>query len=356
MAEPAFTQKEEGFRADNGRGEGRTIPGALTEKQRETLEELGREGLLERYRLMYMIRNFEQRSEQAYQQKKIGGFLHLYMGQEALGVGMLGAIGPRDYVVTSYRDHGVALALGLEPGPLMAELFGKETGISRGRGGSMHFFSKEKNFLGGHGIVGGQIPIGLGAAFTARYRAEGQVSLIFFGDGALQQGAFHEAANIASLWELPAIFIIENNRYGMGTSVERSSSVQDLTLKARGYNMEGVQVDGMNLLDCHALMKEAVASRRQNPRPLLVEARTYRFRGHSISDPATYRAREEVESYQRLDPLRQVRGLLEEMGWLNEQEARELEKKVRDEVLAAVRFADESPLPDPAGLGRYVYA
>ncbi|MBI4084000.1 MAG: pyruvate dehydrogenase (acetyl-transferring) E1 component subunit alpha [Candidatus Lambdaproteobacteria bacterium] len=308
------------------------------------------------YRQMVLIRAFEQRCEQMYQQRKIAGFLHLYMGQEALAVGMLGACRADDYAVTSYRDHGIALSLGIPAKALMAELFGKVTGVSRGKGGSMHFYSKEKNLLGGHGIVGGQIPIGLGAAFRAHYLGTDQVSMIFFGDGAINQGVFHEAANMASLWRLPAIFIVENNRYGMGTAFERASSVHDLTQKAQGYAMEARQVDGMNLLECYAALREVVEVRRRNPSPILIEAKTYRYRGHSISDPATYRSKEEVEAYQRVDPLQQVRRLLGELGWLGDGAAQQLERDVRQEVLDAVAFAEESPFPEPEERSRHVYA
>jgi pyruvate dehydrogenase E1 component alpha subunit len=328
----------------------------LTRRQQQVLDELGQERLVNLYRRMFLIRSFEQRCEQMYQQRKIGGFLHLYMGEEALGVGMLAAIAGDDTVVTSYRDHGIALALGIEPGPLMAELFGKVTGVSRGKGGSMHFYSAEKHLLGGHGIVAGQIPIGLGAAFTARYRESGRVSLTFLGDGAVQQGTFHESLNMAALWSLPAIFIIENNQYGMGTAINRASAVTDFTLKAQGYNMEGVTVDGMNLLDCYAAMADAVAKRRKHPAPLLIEAKTYRYRGHSISDPATYRKKEEIERYQRVDPIQQVKSLLGELGWLDEPAAKALEKRVRDEVLAAVKFAEESEEPPLAERDLHVYA
>ena len=328
----------------------------LTPQQKEAVNQLGKEKLTEMFRGMNMIREFERRCEQMYQQRKIGGFLHLYMGQEALAVGMLSAIHADDYVTTSYRDHGMALALGISPNPLMAELFGKVTGISRGKGGSMHFYSKEKNLLGGHGIVGGQIPIGLGAAFRAKYLGTDQVSLVFLGDGAVNQGTFHESLNMASLWQLPAIFIIENNQYGMGTSVNRSSSVQDMTLKAQGYGMEGVLVDGMNVLDCYTVMRDAVKKRRKTPSPLLIEAKTYRYRGHSISDPATYRAKEEVDNYRKVDPILQVRGLMYEMGWLDEAGAKGIEKEVRKELEDSVTFAEESPNPDPSERDRHVYA
>ena len=328
----------------------------LKPRWRQALEELDQEGVVALYRQMFLVRSFEQRCEQMYQQRKIGGFLHLYMGEEAVGVGMVAAISKDDYVCTSYRDHGIALARGIEPRPLMAELFGKVTGLSRGKGGSMHFYSKEHNLLGGHGIVGGQIPIGLGAAFSAKYRESGQVSLIFLGDGAVQQGAFHECMNIASLWKLPAIFIIENNQYGMGTSISRSSAVPDFTSKGAGYNMEAIMVDGMNLLDCYSVVVDAVAVRRKNPKPLLIEAKTYRYRGHSISDPATYRKKDEIERYQHIDPISQIRGLMAENGWLDKAQAKEMEREVRNEVVDAVNFADESPPSDIDERGQHVYA
>ena len=319
---------------------------ALTPRQRAALDHLGREKLIAMYRTMFLIRSFEQRCEQMYQQRKIGGFLHLYMGQEAVGVGFLAAIRPDDYVTTSYRDHGLALARQVTAKACMAELFGKATGVSRGKGGSMHFYSKEQNLLGGHAIVGGQIPVGTGAAFSAKYRGTDQISLIFLGDGAVAQGTFHESLNIASLWHLNAIYIIENNQYGMGTAVSRAEAVHDMTLKAPGYAMEGVTADGMNVLDCFAVLEDAVARRRKSPSPLLIEAKTYRYRGHSISDPATYRKKEEVERYRSVDPIGHVKRVLAETGWLDEQGVKALEQDVRRELLEAVEFAENSPEPD----------
>jgi pyruvate dehydrogenase E1 component alpha subunit len=328
----------------------------LTPRQKQALDTLGRERLVAMYEQMFLIRSFEQRCEQMYQQRKIAGFLHLYMGQEALGVGFLSAARPSDYVATSYRDHGIALALGVTPEACMAELFGRVDGCSRGKGGSMHFFSKEKNLLGGHGIVGGQVPVGLGAAFRAKYLGTDQVSLVFLGDGAVAEGTFHECLNIAALWKLPACFIIENNLYGMGTAVSRALSVGDLTLKAPGYGIPGVTVDGMNLLDCYAAMEDALATRRKSPAPILIEAKTYRYRGHSISDPGTYRRKDEVEQYQRVDPILQVKRLMEQLGWLGEADAKNLEKEVRQRVSKAAEFADASPEPDLSELTMHVYA
>ncbi len=328
----------------------------LTARQQAVVEELGKERLVEMYRLMFLIRSFEQRAEQMYQQRKIGGFLHLYMGQEAVGVGMLSALRPDDYVATSYRDHGISLAQGLSPNACMAELFGKQSGVCGGKGGSMHYFSKEKNFFGGHGIVGGQIPVGLGAGFAAYYNQTDQLSLVLMGDGAVQQGVFHESCNIASLWQLPVLFVIENNMYGMGTAVSRASAVADFTLKGQGYQMEALKVDGMNLLDCYAATSDAAAKRRKQPSPLLLEAKTYRYRGHSISDPANYRSREEIEHYRQIDPIQQVKKLLLEIKWLTEDSAKQLERQVRDEIAAAVEFADKSPEPPLAEKQSHIFA
>jgi len=318
----------------------------LTPSQKALLDELGKEQLVAMYRKMFEIRAFERSAEQMYQQRKIGGFLHLYMGQEAVAVGMLAACSPDDYTVCSYRDHGIALALGIPSKLLMAELFGKATGVSKGKGGSMHFYSRQHNLLGGHGIVGGQIPVGVGAAFRAKYLKTDQVSLIFLGDGAINQGSFHESCNMAALWDLPAFFIVENNQYGMGTSVQRATSVRNLAVRASAYGIEGVQIDGMNLLETYGVMKEAVAKRRKTPCPILIEVKTYRYRGHSISDPGQYRSKDEIETYQKVDPILQVKRLLEEMKWMDEGRFKALEKEVRDEIAAAVAFADESPEPD----------
>lgn len=322
--------------------------------EQKAVDRLGKEGCLKMYEKMVLIRAFEQRCEQAYQQRKIGGFLHLYIGEEALAVGMLAAIQENDFVTTSYRDHGIGLALGISPDTLMAELFGKVTGISRGKGGSMHFFSKEKNFLGGHGIVGGQVPVGLGAAFTAKYNQTDQVSLIFLGDGAVAQGSFHESLNMAALWGLPAIFIIENNQYAMGTSVHRAHAVTDMVIKAQGYGMKGIPVDGMNPLACYAVAIEAIEERRKNPAPILLEAKTYRYRGHSISDPANYRTKEELDYYKTIDPITRMRALMTDLGWMNEDSAKVINKQIQKEVLGSVAFSDESPFPDISELKRDV--
>lgn len=271
-------------------------------------QEMGRERAVGLLRRMLLLRRFEERAGQAYEAKKIAGFLHLYIGQEAVATGWLDHLTPgRDFVVTSYRCHAQALLLGLPPRELMAELFGKITGNVRGKGGSMHFFSKEKGLLGGHGIVGGQIPVGTGGAFTAKYLGTGGVSLSFFGDGATPQGTFHESLNMATLWGLPAIYIIENNQYGMGTACHRSNAVQDLArLKAPGYGMRSFTFDGLDLYASWKTAQEAIAYAREG-RPVLVEAKTYRYRGHSVSDAGLYRSKEEVDRYKALDPIERVR-------------------------------------------------
>ncbi len=328
----------------------------LTQRQQELLNELGAKKLVQMYRDMFLIRSFERYAEHMYQQQKIRGFLHVYMGQEAVGVGMLSALRKDDYVTASYRDHGISLALGLDPGACMAELFGKATGVSGGRGGSMHYYSKDKNLFGGHGIVGGQIPVGLGAGFATYYEGSDKVSLVLMGDGAVQQGSFHECCNMAGLWQLPVLFVIEDNMYGMGTSVDRASAVSDFTLKGEGYAMESFHVDGMNLLDCYATISDAVAVRRKKPSPLLVVAKTYRYRGHSISDPAGYRSKLEVEHYRQMDPIQQIKGLLLKLNWLTDDTVKQLEHDVRNQIQEAIKFAEESPEPELSDLGKHVFA
>ncbi|MFL6503956.1 MAG: pyruvate dehydrogenase (acetyl-transferring) E1 component subunit alpha, partial [Candidatus Udaeobacter sp.] len=241
--------------------------------------------------LMLLIRRFEERASQQYQAQKIGGFCHLYIGQEAVVVGAIAAVRPDDYVITAYRDHGHALARGTSVNACMAELFGKETGCSRGLGGSMHFFDKRHNMYGGHAIVAAHVPLGVGLAFAIKYRSEDRVTLCFFGDGAINQGAFHEALNLAALFKLPVIFICENNLFAMGTSVERSTSLKQIVDRAEGYDIPGYVADGMNFRDVRDKLTEVVNSIRQDPHPAFVEIRTYRYRGHSMSDPASYRTK-----------------------------------------------------------------
>jgi pyruvate dehydrogenase E1 component alpha subunit len=325
---------------------------------RQVREEIGKERLLKMYRQMLLIRQFEEQAEQAALAKKIAGFLHLYIGQEATATGFLDqlTIGT-DYSLTSYRCHAQALLLGVGPNELMAELYGKATGNVRGKGGSMHFFSKEKGLLGGHGIVGGQIPVGTGAAFSAKYRKTGGVCVVFLGDGAVPQGTFHESLNMASLWSLPVVYVIENNRYGMGTACSRAVAVEQLAAaKAPGYGMPSLTFDGLDLLASWKTAQQALAIARSN-RPVLVEAKTYRYRGHSASDNVqAYRSKEELAHYRSLDPLISTRKVLGEAGWLSDAAADELREGVVAEIKAALDFAEESPEPALSELVSQVYA
>lgn len=319
--------------------------------------EIGKDRLLKMYRQMLLIRRFEERASQAYEQKKIAGFLHAYIGQEAVQTGFYDHLDPkRDATVTSYRCHGLGILCGLDPKELMAELFGKVTGNVRGKGGSMHFFSKEKNMLGGHGIVGGQIPVGTGAAFTAKYKKTGGVSITFLGDGASPQGTFHESLNMASLWNLPAIYVIENNMYGMGTACTRASAVQDIAAaKAPGYNMASFTFDGLDLYASWKTAQQAIALARAG-KPVLIEAKTYRYRGHSVSDAGTYRTKEEVDKYKQLDPIERIKADLVAEGWLTTAGVDQVEEQVMTQIMEAVKFSDESPEPPLSELTRHVYA
>ncbi len=319
--------------------------------------EMGRERLLRMYRQMLLIRRFEERAGQAYEAKKIAGFLHLYIGQEAVATGFYDHLqGGRDASLTSYRCHAQALLLGLDPKELMAELFGKVTGNVKGKGGSMHFFSKEKAYLGGHGIVGGQIPVGTGAAFSAKYRKTGGVSVTFLGDGASPQGTFHESLNMASLWNLPAIYVIENNQYGMGTACSRAVAVKDIAAsKAPGYNVASFTFDGLDLYASWKTAQQAVALARTG-KPVLVEAKTYRYRGHSVSDAALYRTKEEVDRYKQLDPIERIKADLLAEGWQTQDQIDAIEEAVSTEIRAAVKFSEESAEPPISELMADVYA
>lgn len=301
--------------------------------------------LIDLLRQMLVIRRFEEKCAEMYALGKIGGFLHLYIGQEAVAVGAISVLRPDDYVIASYREHGHALAKGSDPGKVMAELFGRADGLCKGKGGSMHLFDKTRNFLGGHAIVAGQIPIGTGAAFASKYEGKDQVTLCFFGDGAVNQGVFHEALNLAALWHLPIVYICENNRYGMGTSVDRATSVTNLYRRAEAYGMLGEAVDGMDLLAVRERVGLAVERARRDCIPSFIEAETYRFRGHSMADPGTYRTKDEVEEQKRHDPVLLFRDRLMADGVLKDSDWKQLEKEVRDIVEGAVRYADASPEP-----------
>jgi len=307
--------------------------------------------LLQYYRDMLLIRRFEERAGQMYGMGLIGGFCHLYIGQEAVVVGMQAAIDDRDAVVTSYRDHGHMLACGMDPKGVMAELTGRSGGYSKGKGGSMHMFSKEKNFYGGHGIVGAQVPIGAGLAFAAKYKKTGGVSLTYLGDGAVNQGQVHEAFNMAELWDLPVIYVIENNRYGMGTSVARASAAKELFRLGEPYGMPGEQVDGMDVLAVQAAAEKAVGHCRAGNGPYVLEMLTYRYRGHSMSDPAKYRTKEEVSDMRdNHDPIANLSKIIIESGAKTEADLKEMDKEVRAIVVEAAEFAQESPEPDPSEL------
>jgi pyruvate dehydrogenase E1 component alpha subunit len=305
--------------------------------------------------LMLLIRRFEERASQQYQAQKIGGFCHLYIGQEAVVTGALAAIRFDDYIITAYRDHAHALARGTSANACMAELFGKNTGCSRGLGGSMHFFDKESHMYGGHAIVAAHVPLACGLAFACKYRNEDRVTLCFFGDGAINQGAFHEALNLAALFKLPVIFICENNLFAMGTSVERSTSLKQIVDRAEGYDIPGCVVDGMNFRHVRDTLNEVVASIRKNPHPAFVEARTYRYRGHSMSDPASYRTKEQLEKYRLDDPITRLRAQLTREGKLTNEKFDELDKKAKDTALAAVKFAEQSSEPPLEKLYDYTY-
>jgi pyruvate dehydrogenase E1 component alpha subunit len=334
------------------------LAGVHTTRTSPGLQERGRvlkedpkllRGLLEK---MLLIRRFEEKSAELYTLSKIGGFCHLYIGQEAVAVGAISTLNPDDYILASYREHGHALARGVDPGEIMAELCGKQSGVSKGKGGSMHLFDRRHNFLGGHAIVGGQIPLATGVAFTSKYLKQPRVTLCFFGEAAVNIGSFHESLNLAALWKLPVVFICENNRFGMGTPVERASSLYDLAQKACAYNMARSCVDGMDVLAVRDVVGEAVERARQQSAPTLIEARTYRFMGHSMSDPVHghYRTKAEVEEQKRLDPLKHFTAVLEEHGLVTREQFEELDTRIHEIVEDAVAFAERSLDPEPREL------
>ena len=329
---------------------------ARNQIDRSSAIEEDRETLLKIFHQMLLIRRFEEKCAESYSLGKIGGFCHLYIGQEAVGVGAISALRDDDYVVTSYREHGQAIAKGISPEAVMAELYGKASGCSHGKGGSMHLFDKRVNFLGGHGIVGGQIPLATGVAFASKYKETDQVTLCFFGEAAVNQGAFHESLNMAQLWKLPCIYICENNQYGMGTSLARAMSLQNIAEKACAYSMESEFVDGMDVLAMRRATQRAVKRARENYLPTLIEARTYRYMGHSMSDPGKYRTRAEIEKYQERDPIKIFVATLKENGILTDKDIANIEAHVKEEVEQAVRFAQESPEPDSRELYTNVYA
>ncbi|AWI10426.1 pyruvate dehydrogenase (acetyl-transferring) E1 component subunit alpha [Ereboglobus luteus] len=311
---------------------------------------------VELYRKLVRIRRFEERSLRAYQAKKIGGFLHLYIGQEAVAVGCCSLMGKDDHVITAYRDHGHAIAVGMDTKALMAELYGKVTGCSKGKGGSMHYFDPARNFWGGHGIVGGQVPLGAGLAYALKYKGLKGAAMAFMGDGAVNQGAVHEAYNLASLWSLPVVFVIENNGYSMGTSQARSSA-GELATRAAGYDMKWEIIDGHDLYDVRAKMEPLLRRAREESKPALVEIMTYRYRGHSVADPdKTYRSKTEIEDYQRTkDPINLFRAILQSEGALTDELIEKIDTEARSEADFAADFAEASPFPTPEDIQKDVY-
>jgi pyruvate dehydrogenase E1 component alpha subunit len=303
-------------------------------------------------RSMLLQRRFEERTAEAYALGKIGGFCHLYIGQEAVSTGSLSVLRPDDYVITTYRDHGQALARGIAPRAVMAELFGKIDGCSRGKGGSMHLFDRNVNFLGGHGIVGAHVPLATGIAFAIKYRGGDQVCLCFMGESVVNTGAFHEALNMAGLWKLPVVYIIENNRYGMGTALERASAIHDIYERGAAYNMPRAQCDGQDVFEVQKAVRDAVDRARKESLPTLLETRTYRFMGHSMSDAVsgTYRTKAELEEWQQRDPIVLLRMHMEKNGELTEEALHKLDEEIKAAVQDAIDFAEKSAEPPPEAL------
>lgn len=307
---------------------------------------MNKETLLEWYRQMVLIRRFEQRSAELYQLGKIGGFLHLYIGQEAVAVGALGATKDGDHSITAYRDHAHALSVGSDPGAVMAELLGKSTGVSKGRGGSMHLADVDSNYWGGYAIVGGHLPLGVGIALSEQYKGTDNAVLIFFGDGSSNIGYFHESLNLAGVWQLPVIFIVENNQYGMGTAIDRSTAAVQMLDRAPAYGMTGKQVDGMNVVDVYNATQDALEAIRNGEGPQFLEMLTYRFEGHSMGDPLRYRTKDEVAKWREDDPIGILERMLTQEHGVSEQDLDDIDKQVEEQVEEAVRFAEESPLPE----------
>jgi pyruvate dehydrogenase E1 component alpha subunit len=317
------------------------------------MADMNRADLLSLYRQMLLIRRFEEKSAEMYALAKIAGFLHLYIGQEAIAVGAVATLRPDDYVISAYRDHGHCLARGSDPGKVMAELFGKATGLCKGKGGSMHLVDLPRRFMGGYAIVGGHLPLATGLAFANKYQAHDQVTVCFFGEGALPSGQAHEAFNLAALWKLPVIFVCENNRYGMGTPVERAIALYtDVAETARSYGITAERVDGMDVLAVRSVMQKVVDKVRGGNGPWFLEATTYRFMGHSMADPAHghYRTKEEVDEYRKRDPLLLLRETMLNQKLGGEADFKQLEREVNEVVAAAVKFAEESPFPTPSDL------
>ncbi|CAN5511388.1 pyruvate dehydrogenase (acetyl-transferring) E1 component subunit alpha [soil metagenome] len=333
-----------------------------TKKEKKTASKskaetkFSKETYLNWYESMLLMRKFEEKAGQLYGQQKIKGFCHLYIGQEACVAGAVTALKRGDKYITAYRDHAHPIALGTEPKFIMAELFGKSTGVSKGKGGSMHMFDKENNFFGGHGIVGGQIPLGTGIAFAEKYSKTGHLCVTYMGDGAVRQGSFHESLNLAMMYKLPVIYVIENNGYAMGTSVKRSSNVHELYTLGQAYDMPSEPVDAMSVEAVHKAMEKAAERARKGDGPTLLELRTYRYKGHSMSDPAKYRTKEELEEYKLKDPIEQVKRTIEENDFATEEELNSIDKKIKQIVDESVKFAEESEFPVASEAFKDVYA
>jgi pyruvate dehydrogenase E1 component alpha subunit len=345
MAGTSRTSTKKGGASSRGNGKAKAgaKPGAALG--------LDKDDLLELYREMLHIRRFEEKAGQMYGMGLIGGFCHLYIGQEAVVTGMQATLNPQDTVITTYRDHGHMLACGMDPKGVMAELTGRIDGYSRGKGGSMHMFSKEKNFYGGHGIVGANLPLGTGIAFAHKYREDGGLTLTYFGDGAANQGQVYESFNMAALWKLPVIYVIENNKYGMGTSVARASANPDLHERGYAYGIPGDQVDGMDVLAVMEAGRKAGEYVRAGEGPFIVEMETYRYRGHSMSDPAKYRSKEEVQKMRtEHDPIDSLKKRMIDAGMADEDAFKAIDKEIRARINDAAEFAQESPEPDPSEL------
>ena len=333
---------------------------AITKEKAQTevtsASEFSKETYLRWYELMQLMRKFEEKAGQLYGQQKIKGFCHLYIGQEACVAGAVTALTKDDKWITAYRDHAQPLALGTSPNAVMAELFAKSTGCSKGKGGSMHIFDKNVNFMGGHGIVGGQIPMGAGIAFAEKYNKTGNLCICYMGDGAVRQGAFHEALNMAMLWKLPVIFVIENNGYAMGTSVQRTSNVTELYTLAEAYDMPSEPVNAMRCEDVHQAVARAAERARAGEGPTLLEFKTYRYKGHSMSDPAKYRTKEELEDYRSKDAIESVRQTILENKFATEGDLEAIDNEIKAKVNESVEFAENSPYPTPDELYKDVYA
>lgn len=311
---------------------------------------IAKEQYLEWYHLMLLIRRFEERTLMAYGQNKVRGFCHVYIGQEAIAAGLKSAIRDEDAIVTAYRQHGIALTRGLDPKACMAELYGKKTGVVKGKGGSMHFFSKEKRYFGGNGIVGAQIPIGTGIAFAEKYRGTDNLCVTMFGDGAARQGALYESFNMAETWDLPVLYICENNHYAMGTSVERTSNITDIYKVGSAFEMPSEPVNGMDPVEVHNALTKAAEYIRSGKGPYFLEIKTYRYKGHSVSDPARYRTKEELKKYQDQDPVKMLERKLTDEGIATPEQIKEIKAEIKEIVAEAADFAEKSDYPDPSEL------